>query len=65
MFPVSPCHSTRPIRLLICCAMTIASGALADGQQSDPLQQQLQELKQKCVETTRLLEQGIAALDTK
>jgi TolA-binding protein len=46
------------------CTATIALGVLsANGQQSDQLQQQLQQLKEQYNTTTRDLEQRIAALE--
>jgi len=46
------------------CTATIALGVLsANGQQSDQLQQQLQQLKEQYNTTTRALEQRIAALE--
>jgi maltoporin len=57
-------HGKRPIRFGICCAVMISLGGLnAAGQQSDQLQEQLQELKQQYDTTTRDLQQRIAALE--
>jgi hypothetical protein len=42
---------------LLCAALS------ADAQQADPLQQQLQQLKQQYIDTTRELEQRIASLE--
>src|SRR6266849_2712578 len=49
---------------LVCFTVTIVWGASsAPGQQTDSLQQQLQQLKQQYVDTTRELELRIAALE--
>ena len=54
----------RPLRWLTCCvAMISFAGLSAAGQQSDQLQEQLQQLKQQYDATTRDLEQRIAALE--
>jgi len=49
--------ATRFVAVLLCAA------AIAAGQQSEQLDQQLRELKQQYIETTRALEQRIAALE--
>src|SRR6267154_2731302 len=53
-----------PLRWLIRCTAVILFGGLAaTAQQPDQMEQQLQQLKQQYVETTRNLEQRIAALE--
>lgn len=55
---------TRPLRWLTCCAAIVSSAGLsATGQQSDQLEEQLQQLKQQYDATTHDLEQRIAALE--
>src|SRR5262245_35483329 len=44
-------------------AVLLCAVSIAEGQQSDALEQQLRELKQQYVETTRAFEQRIAALE--
>jgi len=44
-------------------AALLCAGSIAFAQQSDPLQEQLQQLKQQYADTTRELEQRIAALE--
>jgi len=57
-------HCRRPLRWSTCCIAMISLGGLsAAGQQSDQLQEQLQELKQQYDTTTRDLQQRIAALE--
>ena len=57
-------HSKQPVRWLACCAVMVSfSGLSAAGQQTDTLQEQLQELKQQYDTTTRDLQQRIAALE--
>ena len=54
----------RPLRWLACCAVMVSfAGLSARGQQSDRLQEQLQQLKQQYDTTTHDLEQRIAALE--
>src|SRR5438128_4020797 len=53
-----------PLRWLIrCIAVILFGGLAATAQQPDQMEQQLQQLKQQYVETTRNLEQRIAALE--
>jgi len=57
-------HCGRPLRWFTCCIVMISLGGLsASGQQSDQLQEQLQELKQQYDMTTHDLEKRIAALE--
>jgi maltoporin len=54
------------IRQLVCSSTALLWAiSIVRGQQPDPLQQQLQELKQQYADTTRELEQRIAALERK
>src|SRR3989442_12829631 len=49
---------------LVCFTVTLVwAASAARAQQTDALQQQLQQLKQQYADTTRLLEQRIAALE--
>jgi len=57
-------HRRRPLRWFSCFIVMISLGGLrASGQQSDRLQEQLQELKQQYDMTTHDLEKRIAALE--
>jgi maltoporin len=56
-------HRKPPLGRLLCCLVVLLIGSLtATGQQTDQLQQELQQLKQRYETTTRDLEQRIAAL---
>jgi len=64
MIAGSSSHRKRPLRWLACCAVMVSfAGLSAAGQQTDKLQEQLQELKQQYDTTTRDLQQRIAALE--
>src|SRR5271166_2185757 len=64
MIAGSSSHRKRPLRWLACCAVMVSfAGLRAAGQQTDKLQEQLQELKQQYDTTTRDLQQRIAALE--
>src|SRR5690349_6723114 len=64
MSPASTGPCKRTIRSLVYCgAMTISGGFGAAAQQTDQLQAQLQQLKQQYAETSRSLEERIAALE--
>jgi maltoporin len=64
MFAELRAHWKRPFSRTAGCTALIALGVLsANGQQSDQLQQQLQQLKEQYDTTTRDLEQRIAALE--
>jgi len=57
-------HCRRSLRWFACCMVMIFLGGLgASGQQSDQLEQQLQELKQQYAMTTHELEKRITALE--
>jgi uncharacterized protein HemX len=57
-------HRRRPLKWLTgCLVTTLLGGVTASGQQTDQLQQQLQQLKQQYDATTHDLEQRIAALE--
>src|ERR1700726_918137 len=57
-------HPSRSLKWFTgCLVVTLSGGVTATGQQTDQLQQQLQQLKQQYDATTHDLEQRIAALE--
>jgi maltoporin len=66
MIAVSPSRWTKPIKPFITLTIVLASGVLiANGQQADDLQQQLQQLREQYAEATRHMEERITALEHK
>ncbi len=63
MIAGSRSHWKRPLRWFLYCIAVAFAGLNATGQQTDPLQQELQQLKQQYDATTRDLEQRIANLE--